>query len=463
MGYSPVIARKFAVFVDLTSSRKCPSLRALFVIVLTSIFLLASCKSTASVELMDAAETANETTSEAPSVPTTDESTESSEPATDPDPVAPSSSDDEPEAPAADAAKFTVRGELPLSTDEVNALIFYIEEDTGRSFLTPPVIVAQSSTDFFAGLEDDMGDFQADSEISVRSLQALGLTTSGVAEVTQAFQELLLSPEGILGYYDPEADELYVPVDTPGDDAFRSLLVHELTHALDGQHADLNRLDELVAQGDESGNYEPVLALQAVAEGRASSVQNRWMADNNVEPEVPDDLSAFETVPAAMVLALSVPYAFGEQYIESNGGAAATWDLLDTPPASSEIFMVAFSDASGEAILDVPTPTADGPVLDEAVYGAADILVWLLGEELEPDPALLFPTLTAIDGWAGGRAVLWGNDSQSCMRIAIAADSPNDLGEIEAATSLWAGDDPDRSVRVEGDLVVATGCAVYIP
>ena len=424
------------LFPDLIASRRYPVLRRLFVIVLASLSFLTACKSTASIDMADTESTMSAGASGALS-----------------DNATPSDA----------GARFVVRGELPLSTDNVNRLIAFVEEDTGRAFVRPPVIVAQSPDDFFAGLEDDLGDFNADAEVSVRGLQALGLTTQGVGDVTRSFEAMLLSPEGILGYYDPIPDELYVPIGAPGDDDFRSLLVHELTHALDGQHADLSVLDDLIAQGDESGNYEPLLALQAVAEGRASSVQNQWMAENGVVQELPDDLGAIEDVPAALVLALSVPYTFGEQYIEANGGAAETWDLLEKPPASSEVFMVAFGNPGDEAIIDVATPTADGPVLDDVVFGASDIFVWLLGESLDPDPALIFPTLAAIDGWAGGRAVLWGNNSQSCMRIAVAADSTNDLAEIEEVTRLWAGNNPDRSVRLEADLVIVTGCAPYIP
>lgn len=439
MDAPPVIARKFAVCVALGISSRSSVATRLAVIGLTSLLVLSACKSTATVEMMATSESTNEPTESASG--TSPESAGA--------------------APVGDA-QFVVRGELPLSTQEVNELISFIEQDTGRPFLRPPVIVAQSGEAFTQGLEESLGDFEAESDVSVRSLQALGLTDQGVGEVTQAFQNLLLSPEGVLGYYDPVPDELYVPVDTDGDDAFRSLLVHELTHALDGQYADLTVLDALVEAGDETGNYEPVVALQAVAEGRATSVQNRWMAENGVTQEVPDDLGAIEDVPPAMVLSLSIPYAFGEQYIESQGGAAATWDLLEAPPASSEVFMVAFGDASDEPIIDVATPTADGPILDEAVYGSADILTWLLGESLEPDPSLLFPTILAIDGWAGGRAVLWGDETESCMRIAIAADSDGDLNEIEEATRLWAANGTGRTVQVENGLVVVTGCAPYI-
>lgn len=408
------------------------------IIALTSLLLLAACKSTANVEMMDR----------------TDPGARPAETATD-DLSQPTES-------LAEGAKFVVQGELPLSTDEVNGLISFIEDETGRAFLRPPVIVAQSSEAFFGGLQDDMSDFQADAEISVRTLQALGLTNKGVGEVTQAFQDLLLSPEGILGYYDPVPDELYVPVDAGGNNAFRSLLVHELTHALDGQYTDLNVLDALVDQGHETGNYEPVIALQAIAEGRASAVQNRWIAENGVMQELPEDLGVAEDVPPALLLSLSIPYAFGEQFIESNGGPAATWGFLEEPPASSEIFMIAFGDVSSQPIIDVATPRADGPILDEAVYGAADIFVWLLGESLEPDPELIFPTIIAIDGWAGGRAVLWGDDNQSCVRIAIAGDSEIDLTEIQDAIGLWAVDNADRTVELDNDLVVATGCAPYM-
>jgi len=416
------------------------------VIGLACLLVLSACKSTATVEMMDGVEAAGET------VQDIDADTSEPPPLVEASPPAPDGT-----------ARFVVEGELPLTTEEVNALISFVEEDTGRPFLRPPVIVAQSGDVFTEALADELGDFQAESDISVRSLQVLGLTDRGVAEVSQAFQDLLLSPEGVLGYYDPETDELYVPVETDGGDELRSLLVHELTHALDGQYTDLTVLDALVEAGDETGNYEPVFGLQAVAEGRATSVQNRWMNENRVAQELPDDLGALEDVPPALVLGLSVPYAFGEQYIERQGGAAATWDLFDTPPVSSEIFMVPFGDASDEPIIDVPTPTADGPILDSAVYGAADILTWLLGESLEPDPSTVFPTIIAIDGWAGGRYVLWGDEGESCMRIAIAADTANDLTEIEEAIMLWAAGGQDRTVAVDDDLVVVTGCAPYVP
>ena len=87
------------MFVGLTVSRKHPMLRLLFVIVLTSVFFLAGCKSTASVQMMN--------NDDAP----TDAATGAN---------AGIASDGE--------ALFVVRGELPLSTSDVNALILFINK-----------------------------------------------------------------------------------------------------------------------------------------------------------------------------------------------------------------------------------------------------------------------------------------------------------------------------------------------
>lgn len=423
--------------------------------------LATSCRSQATVEMNDSAAGNDQGTEPTDTDAPTQEDTAQDDP-TQEDPTQDDPAQDD-TAPT-DEARFVVRGELPLASSEVDALLAFIEEQTGRPFRRPPVIVAQSGDDFIDGLQDDMEDFEADAETSVRQLQALGLTDRGVGEVAAAFEALLLSPEGILGYYDPDTDELYVPVGAEADDEFRSLVVHELTHALDGQYSDLSRLDQLVDEAEVTGEYEPVGALQAVAEGRASAVQNAWEDANEFTRDTPDDLGAAADVPPALLLSLSIPYVFGEQWVLLNGGPSGTWDALDEPPPSSEVYLIPGTPDS-EPIVDVPTPATDGPVLDEFDFGAVDILVWLLGESLEPDPATIVPTLTAIDGWAGGRAVLWGDDDESCLRIVIAADTDADLGELETAFELWAdrGQSADRSVSLDNDRVTVTGCAPFVP
>lgn len=357
--------------------------------------------------------------------------------------------------------RFVLEGELPLTNADVNRLIDFIEQQTERPFLRPPTIVAQNTDDFIAGLTEDSGDFEAESELDIRALQSLGLTDQGVSEVATAFLALLESPAGALGYYDAEADKLFVPIDALAGDDFRGLLVHELTHALDGQYSTLTVSQSMLDEAELTGNFEPLLALQAVVEGRATWVQNRWLSANNAVQTLPDDLSLVETVPPAMLLSSSLPYGFGADFIDAEGGASETWDLLDDPPNSSEEFLV--PGASGEEIILVPVPAADGPILQETVYGASDLLVWLLGESLEPSVLVFFPALKAIDGWAGGRSVMWGDDTETCTRVAFAADSSADLAEIQELLEDWAARDEGRTVVADEELVTATGCAPYLP
>lgn len=458
------------------------SSRSLFVALVATLLALSACSVETNVPV-----TARGAASESTSDSTSDEPTEPR--ASDSEDVDDSgdtgeTSDDQPEGPSetADADEdsgseepgegssqiidplFELQGDLDLDTATVNSLIEFIQEETGRDFLRPPVIVAQSPEDFSAGLFEDIDEFAAEAEDSARFLQSLGLTDQGAAEIADEFLTLLDSPNlGVQGYYDPDTDELYVPNGTFEDGAFQGLLVHELTHALDGQHTDLTILEELSDAGDEDGNFDPLVAFQSVVEGRATSVENRWYAATGTPRADDPDPASMDTVPPALLFALSVPYAFGEIFIDANGGPANTWDLIGNPPLTTEEILVPDIGIGVEPVIDVPIPEADGPVLFDSTFGVVDVFTWLLGESLDPNPVLIFPTLEAIDGWAGGSTVTWGDEFESCTRIAIAGDSPTDLDEIEDAVGLWADAEPDRIVVRDGDLVVATACAPFIP
>lgn len=363
--------------------------------------------------------------------------------------------------------RFELRGELPISTAAVNEIIDFIEDETGKPFLRPPVIVGQTADEFAAGLAPQTEEFLAEADNAIRQLQALGLTDKGVTEVSGSFIALLNSPDaGVQGYYDTETDELYVPIDVLGDDAFLTLLAHELTHALDSQHSDLMRMDVMADEAETTGDYEALRGLQAVIEGRATAVDERWRKKSGGSVDEPN-LALVEQVPPAILLDLGIAYSFGEQLINANGGPASTWDLLEDPPTTTEeILTLGSGERYGAAArVEVPTPSADGPVLDTSVFGAADLLVLLLGETLEPGQLVVLRSLDAADGWAGGEGILWGDDQESCLRVSFAADTANDLAEIGEALSLWAAEasTSTRTVTTNDSLVTLTGCAPYIP
>lgn len=100
--------------------------------------------------------------------------------------------------------------------------------------------------------------------------------------------------EQVAGYYDPARDTLYVMEGTE-EDQLRSILVHEMVHALQDQHVSLDSLYEAV-QGDNDWSQ----AVQAAVEGHATFVMAEWtlrrMMGRSVDlttlPDIVDQISA---------------------------------------------------------------------------------------------------------------------------------------------------------------------------
>ncbi len=358
--------------------------------------------------------------------------------------------------------RFDLEGELPLTTAEVNDMLAFIEAQTDREYLYKPRIVAQTQADYEADLEvylaDQVAAIADEGGQYARFYQALGLSDQSPDELTASLTGVLTSADGINGYYDPETDALYVPTDALDDGLFRSLLVHELVHALDGQHVDLGQiLDDIRSNPDDP---ERNFGMTAVVEGRATAIQFSWMQANGVVPaagELPESLA---DVPPAFLNALTLPYNFGAGWVAANGGPAGTWDAFETPPANSELVLFPTTPAT-EATVEVATPTAEGPELLSTSWGAADLVVWLLSETMEPSQVEVTTVLAAADGWAGGAMTLWGDDTESCVRMTMVADSADDLTEIESAVTTWADKADGRTVATTGDEVTVTGCAPF--
>ena len=106
-------------------------------------------------------------------------------------------------------------------------------------------------------------------------------------------------------------------------DSFRSTVVRELVHALDGQHIDLVAVEDAIEAASDADNFDELFSRAAIIEGRAISVQVRWDAANDFV-QSPDLPAGAENVPPAALLAVALPYSFGLQYIEMNGGVADT-------------------------------------------------------------------------------------------------------------------------------------------
>jgi len=149
------------------------------------------------------------------------------------------------------------------------------------------------------------------------ALIQLGVLPPGV-NILAALLDVLEEQAG--GYYDPEAGAFYVLDDIPPDTA-PILMAHELTHALDDQHFDIDRL---LAAGEQTDDRSTALA--AVLEGSGTLVQALYTARELRAGRLPADLierireseagqaRKLKAAPQYLQRALIAPYTLGPTF-----------------------------------------------------------------------------------------------------------------------------------------------------
>jgi len=98
----------------------------------------------------------------------------------------------------------------------------------------------------------------------------LGLLPAGF-DLLSSFLDLL--EEQALGYYDPGSDTFYLVDTAAGSETASMLMAHELTHALDDQHFDLEALLASSLEEDDRS-----AAMSAVIEGSGTAVMTAFLA-----------------------------------------------------------------------------------------------------------------------------------------------------------------------------------------
>ncbi len=317
----------------------------------------------------------------------------------------------------------------------VSEAVAFIEDLRGAPFNERPVVVALSDAEFVARVENDLeADFDESPEnVEVETViqRAIGFIRPDETS-DEVLRQFLAA--GVLGFYDPETKELVVRQVSELDLLTKSTIIHELTHAYDDQHFDLDR-PEL----DDDDFTERSWTFVALAEGSASHVDSAWestlsaverlaLQDQEASFGDPAMFASFDF--AYLLLQVSV-YIEGEPYIDSlvaDGGYGALDAAFAEVPLTSEMVM-----ERGNAIdtmpIDVPVPPADGDVVWEGVGG--QILL----------DSLFSGTFTATGdaatGWGGDAMVVYRADGQSCMRWDIVMDTAADESELVAGLRQW--------------------------
>ena len=262
-------------------------------------------------------------------------------------------------------------------------------------------------------------------------------------DYVKAIDDLLAG--GVLGFYDDEAKELFVGGDGTGppDPATRSVLSHELTHALTDQNFDFASKGKAL---DDAHKTEESFALTAVIEGDAELVRTMWEAQHLTSGEraqaaagSSDSGGAYDKAPPYLLDSLQLPYTDGLDFVRSRfkaGGFAAVDDAYRNPPTSTEQILHPETYGNGQGWTAPPVPDLG------AATGCGNVETGTLGEFDMRE--LLDEQLSTVD--ATNAAAGWNGDAYGVVRcgtsIGLAdrwkVDTPGDGADLLTALDRWA-------------------------
>jgi hypothetical protein len=264
--------------------------------------------------------------------------------------------------------------------------------------------------------------------------------------------------EQVAGFYDPRSGRLALVRGAGVDDV---TLAHELTHALEDQHFDLEQL------GD-GPDDDRATAEQALAEGTATLVMTEYAERWPSATPVGDALEGLAQVttstplPGYVVRTMVFPYIQGEGFAAALREAAGDWRLVDValrdrPPVTSAEIL----DPDRWLRAERPQPVALGDAralraagwrpLARSTLGAEDLAALLTGES----GALGARRLTA--GWTGGRYALWRRGplpapncaapcrARDALQLAVRTETRRQAERLADALFRWVGALPDAS------------------
>ena len=255
----------------------------------------------------------------------------------------------------------------------------------------------------------------------------------------------------VVGFYNPADGELvYLSGgDVLGSLTERVILAHELTHAIDDQHFDLTRIDDIVATCDDEAFQSALGAVEGSAQHFAFAVAARFPGGTIDPGRTADSPPACRRSSRS---SSSGPTRLGRRSStrwKRRGGVKAVNGAIETFPLSTEQVM-----HSERYPNDVPQPV-DVPDLSAALGdGWRDLDVMTVGEAwLQTMLRLRLDNGTAdaaAAGWDGGTYRAWTDGDAVAVAMTTVWDSGADAHAFADAARTWIEDGEYAGVRHPG-------------
>lgn len=279
------------------------------------------------------------------------------------------------------ASKSASNVEFLAAADEV---LQQMSEITGLKLITPLKKSLRSREEIRAYVIQQMNEEKNPAEryADARTAEALGLLPKGFDLDTFMVNVLTEQVEGL---YDPKAREFYIADWSPPSDQ-RMVMAHELTHALEDQHFDIEAWSRAARP-----NEDAELARDAVLEGSAMAamVDYLMLGTGRSLKDLPEfdpsmllgELESTPTLkdaPPFLKDALIFPYISGLNYsaaILKNSGWSALAGVFEKPPVSTQQILHPGLYKSGKVPSTVLLPSLekmlgkDWAKLDENILG----------------------------------------------------------------------------------------------
>jgi hypothetical protein len=364
------------------------------------------------------------------------------------------------EGSTSDGAPPASAAEVRAAVDEISGVV---EAERGLAFTEPVDVELAGEGEFQRRLLHDFDEGVDELRETEILLKAFGLVEPDV-DLVEAMRTLLGA--GVVGFYDPETDELVVR-GTALTPYVRTTIAHELTHALDDQRFDLDRPEY------EDAKDEIDFGFSALVEGNARRVEDAYLAglsDEEQRDAAAEELSLgggldLGDVPLVLVDLISAPYALGHDFVGQlldDGGQEALDAAFGAPPRTSEQVIDPATYEAGEGGIEVSVPAVSGSVVDEGVAGQF-LIQLVLAEGLDAGRAR-----EAATGWGGDAVVAWRDGQRPCATLVAVGDDSGETSELRGAFEEWAaergpagtGTGPDVTIAPNGDgPVTVQACA----